>query len=61
LKNQERDYRGVNDEIINTENRYKHVADDKMRADIESRGRLDRDADEITDLRRQLDDLNYLL
>lgn len=30
LKNQDRDYKGVNDDIINTENRYKMLADDKV-------------------------------
>jgi hypothetical protein len=30
LKNQDRDYRGVNDEIINSENRYKMLSDDKV-------------------------------
>lgn len=30
LKSQDRDYRGVNDEIINMENRYKILADDKV-------------------------------
>ena len=30
LKNQERDYRGVNDEILNMENRYKILSDDKV-------------------------------
>lgn len=30
LKSQDRDYRGVNDEIINMENRYKILSDDKV-------------------------------
>ena len=30
MKNQDRDYRGVNDEIINSENRYKMLSDDKV-------------------------------
>ena len=30
LKNQERDYKGVNDEILNMENRYKILSDDKV-------------------------------
>lgn len=30
LKSQDRDYRGVSDEIINTENRYKLLADEKV-------------------------------
>jgi hypothetical protein len=61
LKNQDRDYKGVNDDIINTENRYKMVSDDKVRADIEHRSRLDRDMDEVADMRKQIDDLKYLL
>jgi hypothetical protein len=31
LKNQDRDYRGVNDEIINSENRFKVLSDDRVR------------------------------
>ena len=61
LKNQERDYRGVHDEIINMENRYKILSDDKVRSDMENRARLDRDMDEIGELRKQIDDLKYLL
>jgi hypothetical protein len=61
LKNQDRDYKGVNDDIINMENRYKILADDKVRQDMENRARLDRDMDEISDLRKQIDDLKYLL
>ena len=34
LKNQDRDYRGVNDEIINSENRYKVLSDDKVRTQL---------------------------
>lgn len=30
LKSQDRDYRGVSDEIINSENRYKILSDDKV-------------------------------
>ena len=30
MKNQDRDYRGVNDEIINSENRYKMLSDDRV-------------------------------
>ncbi len=61
LKNQERDYKGVHDEIINTENRFKLMSDDKVRGDMENRARLDRDMDEIGDMRRQIDDLKYML
>lgn len=61
LKNQERDYKGVHDEIINTENRFKLLSDDKVRSDMENRARLDRDMDEIGDIRRQIDDLKYML
>lgn len=61
LKSQDRDYRGVNDEIINMENRYKILSDDKVRSDIEQRARVNRDMDEIADLRKQIDDLKYLL
>ena len=30
MKGQDRDYRGLNDEIINMENRYKILSDDKV-------------------------------
>lgn len=43
------------------ENRYKILSDDKVRSDIEQRARVNRDMDEIADLRKQLDDLKYLL
>lgn len=43
------------------ENRYKILSDDKVRSDIEQRARVNRDMDEIADLRKQIDDLKYLL
>jgi len=61
LRNQDRDYRGVNDEIFAMENRYRMLADDKSRSEHENRTRLDRSADEIGDARKQLDDLKFLL
>jgi len=61
LRNQDRDYRGVNDEIFAMENRLRMLADDKARSEHESRERLNRNADEISDARRQLEDLKFLL
>lgn len=61
LRNQDRDYRGVNDEIFAMENRYRMLSDDKARAEHENRARLDRGADELADARKQLEDLRYLL
>lgn len=61
LRNQDRDYRGVNDEIFAMENRVRMLADDKARAEHENRDRLNRNADEIQDARRQLEDLKFLL
>lgn len=52
LKNQERDYRGVNDDIFSMENRYKQLADERQRSEVDSRGRLDRGMDEIADNRK---------
>jgi len=52
LKNQDRDTRAVHDEIISTENKYKMVSDDKVRGDLENRARLDRDMDEVHDVRK---------
>lgn len=43
------------------ENRYRMLSDDKARAEQENRARLDRGSDEISDARKQLDDLKYLL
>eukprot|EP00352_Strombidinopsis_acuminata_P005491 CAMPEP_0176364202 /NCGR_PEP_ID=MMETSP0126-20121128/19626_1 /TAXON_ID=141414 ORGANISM="Strombidinopsis acuminatum, Strain SPMC142" /NCGR_SAMPLE_ID=MMETSP0126 /ASSEMBLY_ACC=CAM_ASM_000229 /LENGTH=90 /DNA_ID=CAMNT_0017720751 /DNA_START=28 /DNA_END=300 /DNA_ORIENTATION=- len=61
LKNQERDYRGVSDDIFNMENRYKMLADERSRSEVENRARLDRGMDEVADNRKQLEDLKYLL
>lgn len=61
LRNQDRDYRGVNDEIFAMENRYRMLSDDKARTEHENRARLDRGADELADARKQLEDLRYLL
>lgn len=52
LKNQERDYRGVNDEIFSMENRYKLLSEEKVRSEMEGRARLDRGMDEIADSRK---------
>lgn len=55
------------------ENRYKILSDDKVhtisisnpyvqvRSDLEQRSRINRDMDEVSDLRKQIDDLKYLL
>ena len=51
----------MHDEIISTENRFKILSDDKVRADMENRARLDRDMEEIGEMRKQIDDLKYLL
>ena len=44
-----------------TEGRYRHLSDDKVRSELEQRARLNRDMDEIADLRKQIDDLKFLL
>ena len=61
LKNQERDYRGVNDEIFSMENRYKLLSEEKVRSEMEGRARLDRGMDEIADCRKQTEDLKYMM
>lgn len=38
-----------------------HLTHAQVRADMENRARLDRDMDEIADMRKQVDDLKYLL
>jgi hypothetical protein len=61
LKNQERDYRGVNDDIFSMENRYKLLTEEKVRSEMEGRQRLDRGMDEIAECRKQIEDLKYML
>jgi len=61
LRNQDRDYRGVNDEIFNMEGRYRMLADDRARCEHEHRNRLNHSADEICEARKQLEDLKFLL
>ena len=61
FRNQDRDYRGVNDEIFAMENRFRMLSDDKARSEHENRSRLDRSMDDIADARKQLDDLKFLL
>jgi chromosome segregation ATPase len=61
LRNQDRDYRGVNDEIFSMENRYRMLSEDKARAEFENRARLDHAADDIAEARKQLEDLKFLL
>ena len=43
------------------ENRVRMLADDKARSEHENRDRLNQAADQITDARRQLEDLKFLL
>ena len=43
------------------ENRYKMLAEEKARADTEQRARVDRGMDEVSDIRKQTEDLKYLL
>jgi regulator of replication initiation timing len=61
LKNQERDYRGVNDDIFSMQNRYKLLSEEKVRSEMEGRSRLDRGTDEIGETRKQIEDLKYML
>jgi hypothetical protein len=51
----------VTDEIHVTEGRYRMLSDDKVRSELEQRARLNRDMDEIADLRKRVDDLKFLL
>ena len=43
------------------ENRYKILSDDKARGEMETRARMDRNMDEIADLKKQVEDMKYLL
>ena len=52
LKNQQRDYVGVNDEIFSMDNRFKLLSEEKVRSEMEGRSKLDRGLDEIADYRK---------
>jgi hypothetical protein len=43
------------------ENRYKLLSEEKVRSEMEGRIRLDRGMDEISDCRKQTEDLKYML
>jgi chromosome segregation ATPase len=43
------------------ENRYKLLSEEKVRSEMEGRGRLDRGMDEIAECRKQTEDLKYML
>ena len=61
MRSQDRDYRGVNDEILAMEGRYRMLADDKARGEYEHRNRINHGADEIAEARKQLEDLKFML
>lgn len=43
------------------ENRYKLLAEEKVRSEMEGRSRLDRGMEEISDSRKQIEDLKYMM
>jgi len=43
------------------ENRYKLLAEEKVRSEMEGRNRLDRGMEEISDGRKQIEDLKYMM
>lgn len=51
LKNQDRDYKGVNDDIINMENRYKMLSDDKVTLNLKFNGKLTSDCVAVGEIR----------
>jgi hypothetical protein len=61
LRNQKRDYCGINNEIYSLENRYRMLSDDKGRNEHDSRLAIDRQCGEVCDQRRQLEELKFLL
>lgn len=61
LKNMERDYEGVSEEIIRSENLYRRLREDKTGSDREARLTLDQDFEEIAVLRKQAEELKQLL
>ena len=51
----------MNDEIFAMENRLRMLQDDKARAVHENNNSLNASSDQISDARRQLEDLKFLL
>ena len=43
------------------ENRHKLLMEEKVRSEMEGRARLDRGMDEISESRKQIEDLKYML
>ena len=61
MRNQTRDYRGLNDEIFNMENRFRMLSDDKARGEHEARARLEKGCHEIGEAKRTLEELKFVL
>jgi chromosome segregation ATPase len=61
LRNQKRDYCGINNEIYSLENRYRLLSDDKGRSEHDSRLNIDRQCGDVCDQRRQLEELKFLV
>ena len=61
LKGMERDYQGVSDEIIRSENEYRMIREDKVGSETKGRITLDQDLEEVAMLRKQAEELKHLL
>lgn len=57
----ERDYQGVSDEIIRSENEYRHLREEKVGSESKGRITLDQDYEEVAMLRKQAEELKHLL
>lgn len=57
----ERDYQGVSDEIIRSENDYRYLREDKIGSEAQGRNSLDQDYEEVAMLRKQAEELKLLL
>jgi hypothetical protein len=57
----ERDYQGVSDEIIRSENEYRHLREEKVGSEGKARITIDQDYEEVAMLRKQAEELKHAL
>ena len=57
----ERDYQGVSDEIVRSENEYRLLREEKVGSENKGRITLDQDLEEVAMLRKQAEELKHLL
>lgn len=59
MHRKDRDFRGVNEEILALENRFRFLSDDKLRAEQDQRARLERTTDDVCDTRKQIEEMKH--